>query len=125
MTYVKVNNQVYQAAISGRMADKEWDGRESKSVTLGADFETADALFCDGAAWSIVQEEMLPVTDASGAPVLDAEGNQTYTAVQTEYDNSAYNIRGDLIVHTNGSCTVKMGRQTDLEDAYELLYGGM
>jgi hypothetical protein len=30
-----------------------------------------------------------------------------------------------LTVHIDGTCTVKMGKPTDLEDAYEILYGGM
>ena len=27
--------------------------------------------------------------------------------------------------HTDGTCTVKMGKPTDLEDAYEMIYGGI
>ena len=50
---------------------------------------------------------------------------ETYEMQQTEFDNSEFCIRGDLTVHTDGTCTVKMGKPTDLEDAYEMLYGGV
>nr|DAD96990.1 MAG TPA: hypothetical protein [Myoviridae sp. ctr0w28] len=125
MIYVKVNNTLYPASISGKMSDKEWDGRESKAITMEADYDTANALFPDGVAWSIVSEDTVPVVDEAGNPVLDENGEETYTAQQTEFDNSNYSIRGDLTVHTDGTCTVKMGLPTDLEDAYELIYGGM
>ena len=125
MIYVKVNNTLYPASISGKMSDKEWDGRESKAITMEADYDTANALFPDGVAWSIVSEDTVPVVDEAGNPVLDENGEETSTAQQTEFDNSNYSIRGDLTVHTDGTCTVKMGLPTDLEDAYELIYGGM
>lgn len=125
MTYVKVNSTLYPASISGRMSDKEWDGRESKAVTIDGTFATVNALFPDGVEWSIVQESQVPAVDAEGNPVLDENGEPAYTTEQTEFDNSAFSIRGDLTVHVDGTCTVKMGKPTDLEDAYEALYGGM
>ena len=48
-----------------------------------------------------------------------------YETRQEEFDNSEFCIRGDLTVHVDGTCTVKMGKPTDLEDAYEMLYGGI
>lgn len=113
MTYVKVNDTLYPASIAGKMADREWDGRESKEITMTADYATVNALFQDGTAWSIVCEDT----------VTDEEGNET--TQQTEFDNSEFCIRGDLTVHVDGTCTVRMGKYTDLEDAYEMLYGGM
>ena len=41
-----------------------------------------------------------------------------------EYDNSDFNIAGDVTDHRDGTMSIKMGKATDLEDAYELLYGG-
>lgn len=121
MTYVKMNGTCYPAEVSGRMSDRDWDGRESKSITLEMDCDTASALFADGAAWSIVErtevelyedgEDGLPVR--SGSEIRD-----------TEWDNSEFSIRGDLTVHVDGTCTVKMGKPTDLENAYEMIYGG-
>lgn len=137
MFYVKVNSTLYPATVDGKVNDREWDNRESKSITLDGTFATVDALFPDGTAWSIVNMNNVPVfeTDAEGnivfnengvpTPVLDENGEQVYESQQTEYDNSEFYIRGDLTVHTDGTCTVKMGKPTDLEDAYEILYGGM
>lgn len=125
MIYIKVNDNLYPASISGKMSDKEWDGRESKAITLEADFATVNALFPDGVAWSIVSEETIPVINDQGEPVLDDEGNPIYEVRQTEFGNSEFCIRGDLTVHVDGTCAVKMGKATDLENAYETLYGGM
>ena len=125
MIYVKVNGTLYPANIAGKMVDKEWDNRESKAITLESNFTTVNALFQDNTIWSIVSKETVPVLDEEGNPVLDENGEQTYETQQTEFDNSDYCIRGDLTVHTDGTCTVEMGKPTDLEDAYEMLYGGV
>ena len=117
MTYIKVNDILYPATINGRMADQEWDNRESKAITLNGDYETINNLFLDGTAWSIVTEDTVTFINENEEEVSEVE--------QSEYDNSDFCIRGDLIVHIDGTCTVKMGKPTDLEDAYEILYGGM
>ena len=112
MTYVKIGGRTIPATISGRISDSEWDGRSVKSVTISGSFEEVDTLFTDGSAWSILVDESVEAEDGS------------VTTVQKEYDNSDYSFRGDLTVHTDGTCTVKMGKSTDLEDAYEMLFGG-
>lgn len=118
MTYIKINETLYHATISGRVQDKDWDNRESKAITLEMDYPTAAALFVDGLDWSIVQQEEVPV--------FDENGNQTGTEVQeTEFDNSDYNLAGDITDHRDGRITVKMGKLTDLEEAYEIMLGGM
>lgn len=113
MIQVKINGNLYPASVSGRMNDKDWDGRESKSITMTGDYATISALFSDGMAWSIVDEHTEP-DETTGEDVT----------VQTEFDNSAYNILGNITVHTDGTCTVKMGKETDQETLLTLLYGG-
>lgn len=114
MTYIKINETLYPATISGRVADTEWDKRESKSITLEMDYETAAALFVDGLAWSIVQPQEVPV--------FDENGNQTGTEMQdTEFDNSDYFVAGAITDNRNGKVTVKMGKKTDSEMLDELL----
>ena len=108
MIQVKINGNVYPASIAGRMSDKDWDGRESKAVTMTGSYATVSALFSDGMAWSIVDEHEEQVYDENGEPVLNESGEPTYETKQTEFDNSAYNILGDITVHTDGTCTVKM-----------------
>lgn len=118
MIFVKVKNTLYPATVSGRMSDKDWDNRESKSITLEMDFAIADDTFVDGLKWSIVQQEE--------KPVFDEEGKQTGTEIkETEFDNSEYNLAGDITDHRDGRVTVKMGKLTDLEKAYEKIYGGI
>lgn len=117
MIYVKVNGNLYPASIDGKVSDREWDGRESKAITLEGKFADIDKRFRDGTLWSIVHEESESVINENGETATETK--------QTEFDNSEFGVRGDLIVHTDGTCTVKMGKQTDLESAYEMLYGGM
>ena len=105
MTYVKINDTLYPAVINGRMADREWGGRESKSITLEMDYATANALFVDGLAWSIVEE----AEDENG------------TIQQTEWDNSEFDIAGTITDHRDGRVTVKMGKITDGEALAELM----
>ena len=129
MTFIKINENLYPATVSGRMSDTEWDNRASKAITLDMDYATANALFVDGLAWSIVQEQEVPVyeTDENGNAVLDIDGDpkQTGTEMQEiEYDNADYCIAGDITDHRDGTITVKMGKLTDLEEAYEIMLGG-
>lgn len=105
-TYVKVNDELHSAVVSGKLHDADWDGRESKEITLTATYAAAADIFKDGISWSIVQE----AEDST-----DSE----------EYDNADFSVLGDIIVHTDGTCTVCMGKPTDLEDVLEQLYGGI
>lgn len=136
MTYIKINETLYPATISGKVQDKDWDNRSSKSITLEIDYETAKALFADGVAWSIVQQNQIindePVyeTDENGELVLNNGepnliGTQPKTEVQeTEYNNSEYTLSGDITDHRDGRVTIKMGKLTELEEAYEIILGG-
>ena len=118
MIFVKVKNTLYPATVSGRMSDRDWDNRDSKSITLEMDFATAAETFVDGLNWSIVQREEVPV--------FDEDGKQTGTEIKdTEFGNSEYNLAGDLTDHRDGTITAKMGKLTDLEEAYEIMLGGM
>lgn len=118
MIYIKINDTLYPATISGRMQDSEWDNRPSKAITLEMDYATAVALFVDGLAWSIVQRDEVPAYDENG------ERNGTEIQ-ETEWDNSEYNLAGDITDHRDGTITAKMGKLTDLEEAYEIMLGGV
>ncbi len=130
MFFVKINDTLYPATVSGRTADNEWDGRASKSITVAMDYATANTLFVDGLAWSIVQRDEVPVykTDENGTLVPDENGApiQTGTEIkETEFDNSDYNLAGDLTDHRDGRITAKMGKLTELEEAYVIMLGGI
>ena len=130
MTYIKINNTLYPATISGRVSDNDWDKRASKSITLEMSYEEASKLFVDGMAWSIVQQNEVPAyqVDENGKLVLGESGApiQTGTEIQeTEFDNSEYSLAGAITDHRDGTITVKMGKLTDLEEAYEIMLGGI
>lgn len=125
MLFIKINETLYPATISGRVADKDWDNRASKAITLEMDYATAIALFVDGLNWSIVQQNEVPVyqVDEDGRAVLDESGNpiQTGTKIQeSEWDNSEYDVAGSITDHRNGTITAKMGKITDAEALAEL-----
>ena len=106
--YIKTAGKLYPAEVNGAMNDYTWDGRESKSVTLAMTYDEVRALLPDGTPWSIVQR------------TSEVDGKET----EAEWDNSAFSLSGDITDHRDGTVTIKMGKPTDLEDAYEMLLGG-
>ena len=100
MTYIKLKDLLYPAAISGHTKDREWDDRESKAITLEMTYEEAMALFVDDLDWEIVYE--------------DGEATEVY-------DNSAFSVAGSITDHRNGTVTVKMGVITAEEALAELM----
>lgn len=137
MTYVKINDNLYPAIITGKVSNSEWDGRATKAITLEMDYETAKNLFVDGIAWSIVQknefivEEPIYDIDENGELAMNENrapiqiGTQPRTEVQElVFDNSEYMIAGDITDHRDGTTTITMGKLTELEEAYEIMFGG-
>ena len=107
MIYVKLNNELYPATVNGRVADYDWDNRSSKAITLAMSYEDAINVFVNGLVWSIIEKQE-----------IDGE------VYENEYDNAEYNIAGDITDHRDGTITAKMGKLTDLEEAYEIIFGG-
>ena len=103
MLNLKLNGNLYPADFAGKMNDIEWDRRESKTIIFAPGLTVAqvEQLLGDDVAWSIYDD----VEDI-------------------EYDNSEFRVLGDITLHPTGEISVKMGKPTDLEEAYELLYGG-
>lgn len=126
MIYVKINDTLYPATVNGKIADKDWDNRESKSITLEMTYAEAVALFVDGLVWSIVQQSEVPVfeKDENGGYVLDEHGKRIRIGTETEeteFDNSDFDIAGSITDHRNGTITAKMGKITDGEALAELM----
>ncbi len=103
MTYVKINGITYTAVINGKHIDREWNDRESKTITLEMAYADAIAMFVDGLAWSIVMDVEKEQEDGS-----------TIT-VQEEYDNSDYSMAGSITDNRDGTLAVKMGKPTQIE----------
>lgn len=99
--YIRIGQDLYPAFyVNGNVQDNKWDNRSSMAIELEMDYADAVEVFADGTEWSIVDDD------------------------EQQYDYSEYNIAGDITDHRDGTLTVKMGKETDLEEAYELLYGG-
>lgn len=130
MYFLKVNGYTYPAQFTGKMNDVEWDNRASKTITLEVSYDVASAILHDDVEWHIYRTwtDVVPKFDPeTGEPVIDPEtGEQVMEEVTREedFDNSDYSLRGDIIVHADSTVSVKMGKLTELEEAYEILYGG-
>lgn len=107
-TYVKIGENQYPASITGRLNDKDWNNRASKAIRLEMTYQEAVAIFVDDVDWSIVQ------TSEEIVEEIKEDGSVAYnTVINTEsYDNSDYNIAGDIVDHRDGTITVKMGKLT-------------
>lgn len=110
-TNVAINGTSYAANIQGTKRDGTWGNRESKSITLPMDYATAAATFVDDVPWSILYQ---------GPDYYDLETQKTVTPPVEEYDNSDFSVLGDIIVHRDGTVTVKMGKPT-AEELYNIL----
>lgn len=95
MTYIKINDVVYEAEITGRIHDKDWDDRESKAIRLEMSYAEAINLFVNDVKWIIIQKE--------------AED------IEYEYDNSEFCLAGPLTDLRDGRIEVKMGKYTNEE----------
>ena len=109
MIYFKANNIEYPASIAGKVTDRDWGNRESKTITLTMEYTAASQLFVDGLSWSIVQRDIVPVYDKDGKPT-----GETEEQVQ-EWDNSDYCVAGPITDNRDGTCTCKMGKKTEVE----------
>lgn len=109
MIHVSIGGNTYAAIVDGCIANARWDGRDTKTVTLVMDHATAAEIFVDGAKWKTICEYDDPET---GEHVIE------------ECDCSEYCIAGNIIDHRDGTLSVVMGKETALEQALELLYGG-
>lgn len=152
MFYLKVNDKLYPATFTGKKKDSDWNDRESKTITLlKTSYEEAKDIMKDDVAWSIYEvfsiegqaidpetgEPMYKKTNVmmteDGDLIYDEDGHIQYemepvietTEGVNEYDNSEFSILGDTIIAADGTVSIKMGKPTDLELAYELLYGGV
>lgn len=116
MTYIKVNNTLYPAKIDGRIADYEWDRRDTKSITLSMTYAEVLALLPDNTPWSIVQKDTVQKIGEDGQPMVDGSGNPVTEEVTSEFDNSEYSISGIIRDNRDGTVTIKMGKPTEIEN---------
>lgn len=106
MTYVKINNILYPARIMGKINDSSWGGRSTKTIRLEMTYEEAIQIFVDDISWSIVED--FPEEEE---------------IIIEEYDNSEYNLVGNITDHRDGTISIVMGKITDKE-LLEIIMGG-
>ena len=111
MTYIKVNNTEYPATVTGDRADRTWDNRDTKTITLTMTHAEVAELLPGNTPWSIVQRDMVDVLDEQGQPTGETK------EVVNEYDNSEYSLAGDITDHRDGTVSIKMGKPTETENA--------
>ena len=109
--YIKVNNTEYPAAVNGGNNDRNWNGRDTKTITLTMSHDAVAALLPDNTPWSIVQRDTVPKYDSDGQPTGETE------EIVNEWDNSAYSLSGDITDHRDGTVSIKMGKLTETESA--------
>nr|DAT25034.1 MAG TPA: ChiA1-BD-binding domain protein [Caudoviricetes sp.] len=107
--YVKVNNTEYPATVNGNLVDRNWNGRDTKTIYLTMSYDAVAALLPDNTPWSIVQRDMVDVLDEQGKPTGKPK------EVVNEYDNSEYSLAGDITDHRDGTVSIKMGKPTESE----------
>lgn len=103
MTYVKINGTTYPAVINGKIIDREWNDRESKTILLEMSYADAISLFVNGLTWSIVMD------------VEQAQEDGSIVTVHEEYNNSDFSIAGSITDNRDGTISVKMGKPTQME----------
>lgn len=115
-TYVEINNIKYPAVITGRLNDHDWNNRASKEITIEMTYMNAINTFVNDVKWNIVQDVEQRIEKH------DDNDKITFETVmgQEVYNNSEYNIAGDIIDHRNGKVTVKMGKPTAEEQLAEM-----
>lgn len=109
--YVKVNNTEYPATVNGNLVDRNWNGRDTKTIYLTMSYDAVAALLPDNTPWSIVQRDMVDVLDEQGKPTGETK------EIVNEYDNSEYSLAGDITDHRDGTVSIKMGKPTETESA--------
>lgn len=110
-TYIKVNNTEYPATVNGNLVDRNWNGRDTKTIYLTMSYDAVAALLPDNTPWSIVQRDMMDVLDEQGKPTGETK------EVVHEYDNSEYSLAGDITDYRDGTVSIKMGKPTETENA--------
>ena len=112
--YVKVNGTEYPATVNGNLTDRNWNGRDTKTIYLTMPYAQAAALLTSGVKWFNVFRETVDKLDNDGNPTGQTE------EVVTEEDMSAYSLAGQITDYRDGTVSIKMGKPTDLENAYEM-----
>lgn len=110
--YIRVNNVDYPAiSIDGKLQDDMWDNRHTKKFRIPITYAEAKSVFVDGVSWAIVS-----VTEPDA-------GEEPFEPFEEVFSNDDFPLAGNITDHRDGTVSITMGKLTDLEEAYILLYG--
>lgn len=107
--YIKVNGTEYPAEPNYSGIDREWGGRDTKTIRLHMTSAEAAALLPDNTPWTIVQRSIVDIPDENGMSTGKKEDHIE------EWDNSMYSKSGPIVDHRDGTVTIKMGKATEAE----------
>ena len=117
--FIQVGNLEYKLIASfGKIKNPNFGDRDTKNFTIEGTYETALNIINENASWKII--DIIPINEPlqipEGAELLYNEDNEVI-GFKAEYDNSDYNILGDIIIHNNGTITMEYAKPNELDEA--------
>lgn len=104
--YVKIGTDIYYLKEHYfNHKDFSWDDRETGTLIFEKTYSELKSIFVDDVVWSLVEY------DEDDQPI--------------ETDKSAYCLSGPITDRRNGTCSIVMGKPTELERMIEIIYGGV
>lgn len=113
MTYIKINDTLIPAEVSGKSRDPEWDYRHTQTIKCNLSYEEAKATFVDGVEWHLVYQD----------PSYVNEEGETVTPEPIVYDKTMFDQVMSITENRDGTVNVKMG-ETTAEEALAVIMGG-
>lgn len=113
MTYIKINDTLIPAEISGSKRDPKWDYRHTQEINCRLSYEEAKAAFVDGVEWYLVYQE----------PSYVNEDGETVTPAPIVYDKTEFDKVMSISENRDGTVVIKMG-ETTAEEALAIIMGG-
>lgn len=117
-TYVRINNIDFPTIeINGSLQDPQWDNRHTKVIRFEhMTYSDVVTLLPNNTQWDIVCIWDENIYNEEETEIID-------TIQHTDiFDNGDFCLTGPIIDWRDGSISIKMGKLTDLEEAYLLLY---
>lgn len=114
--YIQVNdNEIYSAIeILDQLNDPTWDNRHTKTIHLqNISYEEIIEIFSNPSKWSTIAE---------WDEIINSETQEIITHREI-INNDDFLLSGPITDWRDGTFSIVMGKLTELEEAYLLLYG--
>ena len=114
--FVVVNGKDYPVKeITGRMSDSEWEGRETKTITMETTYTDIKKLFKDNTSWAIKCHYEPDEKEKE-------EGKEPFDEV---FDNSDFLMSGKIVDTRDGFMSITMGKLSEMESLISDIYGSV